>query len=133
MINNAIVYAIDFSTSVLSKPFGIISLVVLISLIVWRCYMEPDFIAWVFFGVIGIPFLYLAIYSMVVDAEKKEEWKEWASKHCQIIEKKEGSVSLETGVGVSTSGKAGTGVFTNSTPDQTAYKCDDGVTYWKND
>ncbi|EAR9740267.1 hypothetical protein VJT93_004434 [Salmonella enterica] len=132
MLNDAIVSGINLVTDILSKPFGIIGLVLIISFIVWRCYMEPDFIAWVFVGVIVFPLLYLLFFSWTDTENKKEEWNKWASEHCKIIEKRDGSTSLESGFGITTSGKAATGVFTNSTPDQTAYKCDDGVIYWKN-
>ncbi|EJD3148832.1 hypothetical protein M1V18_004405 [Salmonella enterica] len=70
---------------------------------------------------------------ILTSANEKAEWKEWASEHCTIVEKREGSTSLGTGVGIGLNGKVGVGLFSSSEPDQTGYKCDDGVTYWKND
>ncbi|EHB4028357.1 hypothetical protein Q2Q63_003810 [Escherichia coli] len=59
---------------------------------------------------------------------KDQEWKDFASQHCQIIEKKDGQST--SGVGVSLRGQIGA-VFGSSSP-QTVYKCDDGITYTKN-
>lgn len=73
------------------------------------------------------------IYLYTAEQNKKQEWHDWASVHCKVTEKREGNSSLDTGVGISTSGKPVVGWISSDTPDQTAYKCDDGVTYWKND
>lgn len=63
------------------------------------------------------------------DYTKKEQtWREWATEHCKVIEKIDGKTSV--GVGVSTSGQAG--AFISPSSNQTGYKCDDGITYWKN-
>lgn len=61
--------------------------------------------------------------------QEKEDWKAYAAEHCQVVEKRDGQTT--TGLGLSMNGKVGT--FVGSTDAQTAYKCDDGVTYWKND
>jgi thiol:disulfide interchange protein len=63
------------------------------------------------------------------NATKKEiKWQEWATEHCKVIEKIDGATSV--GVGISTSGQAG--AFISPSSNQTGYKCDDGITYWKN-
>nr|WP_241390781.1 hypothetical protein [Serratia proteamaculans] len=80
-------------------------------------------------GIIGVIFVVVCIGSYYAYASGKDQkWYAWASEHCKIVEKKEGHTSF--GVGVSTSGHAG--AFASPTPGQTAYLCDDGITYWKN-
>ncbi|EIS4047329.1 TPA: hypothetical protein J4R74_001993 [Escherichia coli] len=59
---------------------------------------------------------------------KDQQWKEFASEHCQIIEKKDGQDT--SGLGVSLRGQIG--AFFGSSSPQTVYKCDDGITYTKN-
>lgn len=59
---------------------------------------------------------------------KDQEWKAFASEHCQIIEKKDGQNT--SGLGVSLRGQIGA-IYGSSSP-QTVYKCDDGITYTKN-
>lgn len=66
-------------------------------------------------------FIFMGIY-------KDQEWKDFASEHCQIIEKKDGKNT--SGLGVSLRGQIG--AFFGSSSPQTVYKCDDGITYTKN-
>ncbi|EPC0068390.1 hypothetical protein ACRWP7_003298 [Escherichia coli] len=82
------------------------------------------------------PIMYILIFGLAEiranEKYEKQKWEAWAEDKCKIIEKRQGSTSLESGLGISTSGQPIVGTMTNSTPDQTAYKCDDGITYWRN-
>lgn len=84
-------------------------------------------------GLVGIAVL-VGVVSVLValvlaSYQKEQEWRDWATEHCKVIEKREGAST--TGVGVSLKGQAG--VFIGGEPDQTGYLCDDGITYWKNE
>ncbi|HED2730970.1 TPA: hypothetical protein R4Z46_004504 [Escherichia coli] len=68
-------------------------------------------------------FLYITNYF-----QDKADWNEFASEHCQIIEKKDGQQT--SGVGLTLRGHIG--AFSGSSSSQTVYKCDDGVVYTKN-
>ena len=61
--------------------------------------------------------------------DARQEWNRFAGEHCKVIEKRDGTTS--SGVGISLNGQLG--VFSGSSSGQTAYQCDDGVTYVKND
>ncbi|WP_025902235.1 hypothetical protein [Tatumella sp. UCD-D_suzukii] len=78
------------------------------------------------FAIGGILFLFASMTGDYVD--EQQQWKSWADQHCKIVEKRDGQNT--TGVGLGLNGKVG--VFAGSTESQTAYRCDDGVTYWKN-
>ena len=60
-----------------------------------------------------------------------EDWKQWekfSTEHnCVVVEKRR--AQSNTGVGIMTNGQVG--VLTSTTSAQTAWKCDDGVTYWR--
>ncbi|ECN7511630.1 hypothetical protein ZH59_19505 [Salmonella enterica subsp. enterica serovar Infantis] len=136
MLKNAMADAAIFFISLFSNPASLSCIILLIAFIAYRIYREPELITWVIAFVFITPVVYIALYALTEsanqDAKEAAEREQWFSQHCQIIEKREGSTSLESGLGVSANGKLATGVFTNSTPDQMAYKCDDGVTYWRN-
>lgn len=136
MLKNAMADAVNFFISLFSNPASLSCIILLIAFIAYRIYREPELITWVIAFVFITPVVYIALYALTEsanqDAKEAAEREQWFSQHCQIIEKREGSTSLESGLGVSANGKLATGVFTNSTPDQMAYKCDDGVTYWRN-
>ncbi|OYJ41349.1 hypothetical protein CI736_16900 [Shigella boydii] len=136
MLKNAMADAANFFISLFSNPASLSCIILSIAFIAYRIYREPELITWVIVFVFIAPGVYIALYALTEsanqDAKEAAEREQWFSQHCQIVEKREGSTSLESGLGVSASGKLATGVFTNSTPDQTAYKCDDGVTYWRN-
>lgn len=61
--------------------------------------------------------------------ESKDDWNKFANAHCTIIEKRDGQSN--SGVGLTLSGRVG--AFFGSSSSQTVYKCDDGITYTKND
>jgi hypothetical protein len=64
-----------------------------------------------------------------------QEQREWdafsAAHHCKIVAHMKGDVGVGVGTGVTMEGKVGTGTVVVATPDKTAWKCDDGVTYWR--
>ena len=137
MLKNAMADAANFFISLFSNPASLACIILLIAFIAYRIYREPELITWVTAFVFIAPgVFFIALYALGEsenqDAKEAAEREQWFSQHCQIVEKREGSTSLESGLGVSANGKLATGVFTNSMPDQTAYKCDDGVTYWRN-
>lgn len=71
-------------------------------------------------GLIGMIF-YVAI-------QEQAQWNDFAANHaCKVVAKKRGEVFTTTGIGANGQIVIGTG----STSDQTAYLCDDGVTYWR--
>ncbi|EJF2737326.1 hypothetical protein M8E19_004445 [Salmonella enterica] len=136
MLRNAMADAGKFFVSIMSNPASLTCIILVIAFLAYRVYREPEFIIGIITFIFLIPILYIALYALVEyanrDAKEAAEREQWLTQHCQIVEKREGSTSLESGLGVSMNGNVATGVFTNSTPDQTAYKCDDGVTYWRN-
>ena len=76
-------------------------------------------------GIVFVLFLGLAIYSSIQEAKQWEAFK--IAHNCVVVEKKRGTTSI--GVGVGSNGT--TTVMPISNPSQTAWKCDDGVTYWR--
>ncbi|ATS91183.1 hypothetical protein RN20_13065 [Xanthomonas phaseoli pv. phaseoli] len=62
---------------------------------------------------------------------KPDEWAAFKAAHnCKVIAKRDGHSN--DGVGFTTRGSVAV-IAGDRTPDQTAYLCDDGVTYWKNE
>lgn len=86
----------------------------------------------------GAVILLVAVLSLVAGLmlTKKnavsDPWQQFAqAHHCQIVQKRQGHSNL--GVAMTpTLGPMGL-LLGDDTPDKTAYKCDDGVTYWRND
>lgn len=74
----------------------------------------------------------LMFLSVRASSREAQEWEEFAKHHaCKVVARKKETVS--TGVGPVVGGKdAGVAFIVNTTPAQTAYLCDDGVTYWRN-
>ncbi|EGQ1109853.1 hypothetical protein I2J55_003946 [Salmonella enterica] len=133
MSRNPVENYLNIFIGYLHDPFWLACASGMVVWIAWMCYIHRGLWDWVL-GIVLIALVAFAIlYSSAESDIKKEEWKKWANEHCNVIAKKDGYSSIETGIGVTTNGQAATGVFTNSTSDQTAYKCDDGITYWKND
>ncbi|EUC83111.1 hypothetical protein HMPREF1570_5010 [Klebsiella oxytoca KA-2] len=61
---------------------------------------------------------------------KPDEWETFKAAHnCKVVAKRDGHSN--NGIGVTTRGSVGY-IIGDDTPDQVAYQCDDGVTYWKN-
>jgi hypothetical protein len=69
----------------------------------------------------------LLVYATIKEQEKWDIFK--AEHQCKIVSRMEGDVFTTTGI--SSSGKMVTSV--GRTSDKTAYKCNDGATYWRNE
>ncbi|EEY8508615.1 hypothetical protein E9M21_004191 [Escherichia coli] len=69
--------------------------------------------------------------SITAGPSEAERWAAFKVEHkCVVVEKREGYST--GGVGITTGGHMA--VMTGGgAPDQTAYRCDDGVVYWKNE
>ena len=75
--------------------------------------------------VLGFIFVLFVVYA----ANESNEWDDFKQQHnCKVVQKVQGDIN--TGVGITTSGKMG--VIITPESDKTAYYCDDGVTYWRN-
>jgi uncharacterized membrane protein len=75
--------------------------------------------------VLGFIFVMFVVYA----ANESNEWDDFKQQHnCKVVQKVQGDIN--TGVGITTSGKMG--VIITPESDKTAYYCDDGVTYWRN-
>ncbi|MBS0984254.1 hypothetical protein [Gluconobacter cerinus] len=76
-------------------------------------------------GIMSCVMTYLSMPAVV------DPWTAFSkAHHCQIVEKRQGHGNA--GLGMATTGQVGV-VLGEDTPNQTAYKCDDGITYWRND
>jgi hypothetical protein len=67
-------------------------------------------------------------------ADEKLSWASFSAAHgCTVVERV--VPSSETGLanGVGTGGNAVTGVFVTTSRGKTAYECDDGLRYWRED
>ncbi|HBV9861066.1 MULTISPECIES: hypothetical protein [Klebsiella] len=124
----------DGGASLLTSNIAILIFSLLTILIVYSVLVKDFSLLTTFAsGLAGVALLGGVISVLVVwvlaSDQKEQEWRDWATEHCKVIEKREGATT--TGVGVSLKGQAG--VFIGGEPDQTGYLCDDGVTYWKNE
>lgn len=124
----------DGGASLLTSNIAILIFSLLTILIVYSVLLKDFSLLTTFAsGLAGIALLGGVISVLVVlvlaSDHKEQEWRDWATEHCKVIEKREGATT--TGVGVSLKGQAG--VFIGGEPDQTGYLCDDGITYWKNE
>lgn len=92
-----------------------------------------DFIEeyWFPLGLLGM--IAACIVALVVLAEKEQaSWEEFSLHHsCVIMAEKQGHVEVSTGW-AHTSNGGGPVTTTSTTPDQVAWKCSNGVTYWRN-
>ena len=124
----------DGGASLLTSNIAILIFSLLTILIVYSVLFKDFSLLTTFAsGLAGVALLGGVISVLVVwvlaSDQKEQEWRDWATEHCKVIEKREGATT--TGVGVSLKGQAG--VFIGGEPDQTGYLCDDGITYWKNE
>lgn len=70
-------------------------------------------------------------YGIHAQLEAAAAWHAWAAQHCKMVGHMDGDTDITVAPVVI--GKGGVAVGVTDTPDKTAYKCDDGVTYWRND
>ena len=79
-------------------------------------------------GVLAIMLMGFGMFA--VYEPKPDEWETFKAAHnCKVVAKRD--CHSKTGIGVTTRGSVGY-IIGDDTPDQVAYQCDDGVTYWKN-
>ena len=83
-------------------------------------YSAGLFITAVIAGLIGL-MVYVAV-------KEQREWNAFAASHdCKVVAKKRGETFSTTSIGPN----GQVVICTGSTSDQTAYHCNDGVTYWR--
>lgn len=64
--------------------------------------------------------------------EEGNRWNAFKIQHnCKIVQHMRGDVAVGTGVVLMPNGQVGVVTTTSTTPDKTAWICDDGVTYWR--
>ena len=82
--------------------------------------------------VVGLFALLAAVVTASVENQK--QWDIFKVEHkCVVSEKMQGSVSYSTSMGFDSKGNTILIPTTATAPHKTAYKCDDGVTYWRNE
>lgn len=83
------------------------------------------------FSVIGVVFIMFVVANQ--ESRKEKRWQQFKVDHkCKIIGQRDGHTSYGVGTGVSGNGSVAVVMVPNSTPDQVEWKCDNGMTYWKN-
>ena len=89
----------------------------------WQFWCDCWLAVVTFVGVIVLIVL-VVLYAI----QEQREWNEFAATHdCKVIGKMRGQMVTGTGIGAN-----GQVVTTFSqTPDQTGYRCNDGVEYWR--
>jgi hypothetical protein len=72
------------------------------------------------------------VWAIRLGQQEEAAWQRFAVEHeCKVVAKMRGHATTGTGLVIGADGKTGVGVVTSSTPDKTAYQCNDGVTYWR--
>jgi len=86
---------------------------------------------WFPVGMIAI-LIGLLILVVVLASKEESQWQEFKANHsCVIVAEKQGHVEVSTGW-AHTSNGGGPVTTTSTTPDQVAWQCNNGVTYWRN-
>ena len=81
---------------------------------------------------LGALIVAIVIAAIVGNVAEEHQWDTFAQAHkCVVVQRMKGETSVGVGTGITTSGKFGTGTIIVTNPDKTAYKCDDGITYWR--
>lgn len=83
-------------------------------------------------GLVVLGFMsFVAAYYSHSQSAGADPWEMFVqAHHCRVVEKRQGHDNA--GLGLTTSGKMGV-LLGQDTPDQTAYRCDDNIIYWRND
>ncbi|MEX8139981.1 hypothetical protein AB7B51_17420 [Acinetobacter baumannii] len=99
-------------------------------------FINDDSPIWALAGLAGIILVFgSAFFGAIIGPEnapltEAQKWEIFKKEHnCKIVQKRDGYST--GGVGVTMSGHVGV-IVGDDVPDQAAYLCDDGVTYWKN-
>ena len=89
-------------------------------------YMEE----WMIFGIVALLVLLISL-AIWAGIKESREWEAFKVEHkCEMVAHKKGTTSLGVGPTMTGSG-GGVTVVTVTSPSQTAWLCDDGVTYWR--
>lgn len=125
------------SQDLLSTPAGVTGTVIVI--IAMCLFLAVMAFRMVFKGTSDLPIwpallvivAVVGTLSITAGPSEAEQWQTFKVEHkCVVVEKREGYST--GGVGITTGGHMA--VMTGGgAPDQTAYRCDDGVVYWKNE
>ncbi|HEJ4476559.1 TPA: hypothetical protein SL564_005226 [Pseudomonas aeruginosa] len=113
----------------LSQWVVVAYLVTLLVVLAWLAGVAfKDGELWTMVGLLAIMLMGLGMFA--VYEPKPDEWETFKAAHnCKVVAKRDGHSN--NGIGVTTRGSVGY-IIGDDTPDQVAYQCDDGVTYWKN-
>lgn len=76
-----------------------------------------------------VALIVLVVWAAIEDGKKWDAFK--AEHNCKVVQHVRSDVVVGTGVGVMPNGQVGMVTTTSTTPDKTAWACDDGVTYWR--
>jgi hypothetical protein len=83
-------------------------------------------------GVLLLILVAIVAFLVWYDMSARQEWEEYKSTHnCQPVGKIDGSVF--TTVAPIVGGNGGVSIGVGAVPSKTGWKCDDGMTHWKND
>lgn len=83
-------------------------------------------------GLILAAVIVLVIVAVKLSAQESRQWAAFSeANHCKVVERRKGTSTTTTGMAIGSGGRVTPVVATSSTPSQTAYLCDDGVTYWR--
>lgn len=91
--------------------------------------MDKEDMLFVFFGAIGVLLITgLVVFSIIETEKENAAWQVFSNQHnCHVIEHRDS----QHGHGYTYSTRPGGGTVSVTIPAQTAYLCDDGVTYWR--
>lgn len=89
---------------------------------------QKGFIVWALPGLVSVLAIALGVLVFWAAVEDSRQWAAFKVTHnCKKVGHKQGQVFNTVSIGAN--GQPSIGVAT--TPDQTAWQCDDGVTYWR--
>lgn len=82
---------------------------------------------------IAVAFAAILVAAVKGSIEEHKQWEAFKTEHqCVVIGRKQGSTSVSTAVGVNSEGGVTVTPITTTIPSQTAWECNDGITYWRN-
>lgn len=85
-------------------------------------------IEWLILAVVAV-ILPLAIYGGYIEQKR---WGQFVIDHkCRVTGRIAATTSITHGYGVRSDGTTGSMVGTTTTPEKTAWLCDDEITYWR--
>jgi hypothetical protein len=88
----------------------------------------PTFLA----GVMGLGFIGALVFVFIAAGREHHRWEVFAKDHeCRVVERRKGDVDTTVAPIIGTNGSVSFATAVTSTPDKTAYLCNDGVKYWR--